>query len=111
MTTQEWLMLIGAIVLLLVAIAAVIFSVKSRKQVAKALSAGLPEVSEENVSVKELLTEENEEKAFIVIFENAEGKEIRISVGEEIFGDFKIGEKGLLTLSDGELLSFIIDEE
>ena len=111
MTTQEWLMLIGAIVLLLVAIAAVVFSVKSRKHITKALSAGLAEVSEYNVSVKELITEEDgEKKNFIVLFESQENDELKISVNKEIFDDFKIGEKGLLTLADGELLSFVIEE-
>ena len=111
MTTQEWLMLIGAIVLLLVAIAAVIFSVKSRKHIAKALSAGLAEVTEHNVSVKGHFIEENDgKKNFIVVFEADENDELKISVSEEIFEDFKIGEKGLLTLADGELLSFVIEE-
>ena len=92
MTTQEWLMLIGAIVLFIVAIAAVVFSVISKKHVSKALSAGLAEVSEYNVSVKELFTEENEgKKNFIVVFETEEKSEVKISVNEEIFDDFKLG--------------------
>ena len=110
MTTQEWLMLIGAIVLFIVAIAAVVFSVMSKKHISKALSAGLAEVSEYNVTVKNLLTDsEGEKKNYFVIFESEENGELKISVNEEIFADFNIGEKGLLTLADGELLSFVID--
>ncbi|MBQ7333421.1 MAG: hypothetical protein IJW38_03630 [Clostridia bacterium] len=112
METQDWLMLIGGIVLLLASIAAVIFSVKSGKRINKALSAGLAEVTETKVRVKELLCEstDNDKKNF-VIFENETNEEIKISVSEEIFSDFKKDESGLLTLADGELLSFVIDEE
>ena len=113
MGTQEWLMLIGGIVLILLSIGAVIFSVKSKKHIDKMLSAGLAEVTEMKACTKELVTEDNGDggKKFFVIFENEANEEIKVSVNEEIFGDFKKGESGLLTLADGELLSFVIDEE
>jgi len=110
MTTEEWIMLIGGIVLLIASIAAVIFSIKSGKRINKMLSAGLAEVSEFKAQVKELLTEDAEGgKKYFVVFENEAGEEIKISVNAEIFEDFKEGESGLLTLADGELLSFVID--
>ena len=112
METQEWIMLIGGIVLILLSIAAVIFSVKSKNHVDKMLSAGLAEVTEFKASVKELVTEDSDGgKKFFVIFENENGEEVKISVTEEIFGDFVKGESGTLTLADDELLSFVIDEE
>ncbi len=113
MGTEEWLMLIGGIALLLISIAAVVFSVKSGKRINKALSAGLAEVKEMKARVKELEIEDNGEagKKHLVIFENEANEEIKISVNEEIFADFKKGESGLLTIADGELLSFVIDEE
>ena len=112
METKDWLMLIGGIVLILLSIAAVIFSVKSKKRINKTLSAGLAEVREMNARVKGLSSKETDGgKKHSVVFENEAGEEIEISVTEEIFSEFKEGESGLLTLADGELLSFVIDEE
>ncbi len=112
MGTQEWLMLIGGIALLLVSIAAVIFSLKSGKRINKMLSAGLAEVKEYKARVKEALTSDEEGgKKHFVIFETEANEEIKVSVNEEIFADFKVGESGILTLADGELLSFVIDDE
>ena len=109
MGTNEWLVLIGSIVLLIISIAAVIFSVKSKKHIDKALSAGLAEVSEFRASVKEL--RKTEDGKFCVLFENENGEEISVFVAEDVFGEFAEKESGILTLSDGELLSFVIDEE
>lgn len=112
METKDWFMLIGGIAVVLLSIAAVIFSVKSKKHIDKALSAGLAEIKEMNARVKKLSCKEVDGcKKNSVVFENEAGEEIEISVTEEIYSEFKEGEAGLLTLADGELLSFVIDEE
>ena len=111
MEPKDWLILIGSIVLLLAAVAAVIFSIRGGKRINKALSAGLAEIKEYKARVKKLLSEDCDgKKNYFVIFDVEESEEIKISVSEEIFSDFKEDETGLLTLADGELLSFVIDD-
>lgn len=111
MEPKDWLILIGSIVLLLAAVAAVIFSIRGGKRINKALSAGLAEIKEYKARVKKLLSEDGDgKKSYFVIFDVEENEEIKISVSEEIFSDFKEDETGFLTLADGELLSFVIDD-
>lgn len=50
-------------------------------------------------------------KTFLVFFEDENGKVFNIEVSEENFDAFEIGQKGLLTLEDGQLYSFQLDEE
>ena len=50
-------------------------------------------------------------KTFLVFFEDENGKVFSIEVSEENFDAFEIGQKGLLTLEDGQLYSFQLDEE
>ncbi len=50
-------------------------------------------------------------KEFLVFFEDENGNVINIDVSEENFDAFEIGQKGLLTLQDGQLYSFVLDEE
>ena len=108
MELKEWLILIGSIVLLLVSIAAIVFSVvKSGKRKPENLSATLAELSEIKVRVKDLISDNG---GFFVIFESNDNEELKISISEEIFKDFNKDECGLLTLADGEFLNFVIEE-
>ena len=50
-------------------------------------------------------------KTFLVFFEDKNGNVIKIDVSEENFDAFEKGQKGLLTLQDGELYSFVLDED
>ena len=108
MEPKDWFFLIGGIILLIASIGAIIFSIKSGKRVNKMLSAGLAEVKEFKARVKALVRESDE--SFFVVFENEENEEIRVKVSDDVFAEFNEGEKGLLTLGDGELLSFVIDD-
>ena len=108
MELKDWLILIGSVILLLVSIAAIVFSVvKSGKRKPKNLSETLAELTEMKARVKDLVSDSGD---FFVIFENDESEDIKISVSEEIFKDFNKGESGLLTLADGEFLNFVIEE-
>lgn len=51
------------------------------------------------------------EKTFIVIFKNDEGEMIEISVPEAYYLELSVGQKGMLTLVEGNLDSFELDEE
>lgn len=108
METKDWLFLIGGIILLIASIGAVIFSLKSGKRINKALSGGLPEVKEFKARVKALLHEN--EGGYFVVFENEEGEDLKLEVSDETFMEFAEGEAGLLSISGGELLSFVIDD-
>ena len=50
-------------------------------------------------------------KTFFVFFEDKNGNVIKIDVSEENFDAFEKGQKGLLTLQDGQLYSFVLDED
>ena len=50
-------------------------------------------------------------RTFLVFFEDKNGNVIKIDVSEENFDAFEKGQKGLLTLQDGELYSFVLDED
>ena len=50
-------------------------------------------------------------KTFFVFFEDENGNVIKIDVSEENFDAFEKGQKGLLTLQDGQLYSFVLDED
>lgn len=50
-------------------------------------------------------------KTFLVFFEDENGNVIKIDVSEENFDAFEKGQKGLLTLQDGQLYSFVLDED
>ena len=50
-------------------------------------------------------------KTFLVFFEDKNGNVIKIDVSEENFDAFEKGQKGLLTLQDGQLYSFVLDED
>ena len=49
-------------------------------------------------------------KEFFVYFEDEDGNTIKLDVSEENFDAFEKGQKGLLTLNDGQLYSFVLDE-
>lgn len=49
-------------------------------------------------------------KEFLVFFEDDEGKAIRLFVDEEYYLSMEVGQVGNLTLIDGELYSFVLDE-
>ena len=49
-------------------------------------------------------------KDFLVFFEDDEGKAIRLFVDEEYYLSMEVGQVGNLTLIDGELYSFVLDE-
>ena len=50
-------------------------------------------------------------KEFNVVFTDAEGKSIEISVDEELYSAFETGQKGTLTMIGGMMYSFELDEE
>ena len=50
-------------------------------------------------------------KTFLVFFEDKNGNVIKIDVSEENFDAFEKGQKGLLTLQDAQLYSFVLDED
>lgn len=109
MELKDWLFLIGGILLLAASIGAVIFSIKGGKHANKTLFSGLADVKEFRARVKALVHESEEN--YFVIFETEESEEVTVKVSDDMFKEFTEGEAGLLTLADGELLSFVIDEE
>lgn len=50
-------------------------------------------------------------KEFNVVFTDAEGNTIEISVDEELYSAFETGQKGTLTMIGGMMYSFELDEE
>lgn len=50
-------------------------------------------------------------KEFVIVFEDSEGKFRRLLVGENMYDAFEEGQVGTLTLIDGQLDSFVLDEE
>ncbi|MBQ9085380.1 MAG: hypothetical protein IJY24_06990 [Clostridia bacterium] len=51
------------------------------------------------------------ERVFSVCFTDSEGKQLQLSVSEEMYFAFEEGQEGILTLVDGELYSFVANEE
>ena len=51
------------------------------------------------------------EKTFLIIFKNDEGDLYQIRVGEEIYTSLEVGMRGMLTILEGRLDSFVLDEE
>ena len=48
-------------------------------------------------------------KTFLIVFKNDEGKTLEISVPEEYYLDLSVGQKGVITLVEGNLDSFELD--
>ena len=51
------------------------------------------------------------EKTFLIIFKNDEGKYFELRVSENIYTSLEVGMKGMLTILEGQLDSFELDEE
>ena len=50
-------------------------------------------------------------KEFVVYFESCNGELFQLQVPEEIYDGFEKGQTGLLTMVDGNLYSFALDED
>lgn len=48
-------------------------------------------------------------KTFLIVFKNDEGKTLEISVPEEYYLDLSVGQRGVITLVEGNLDSFELD--
>lgn len=51
------------------------------------------------------------EKTFLIIFRDDEGGTTELAVGEEVYLSLEVGMKGMLTILEGHLDSFELDEE
>lgn len=51
------------------------------------------------------------EKTFVLIFKDDEGKCFELRVSENIYTSLEVGMKGMLTILEGQLDSFELDEE
>ena len=50
-------------------------------------------------------------REFIVSFETSDCRTLRLQVPEELYDGFEIGQSGVLTVVDGDLYSFTLDEQ
>ena len=50
-------------------------------------------------------------KEFVIVFEDGEGKFRSVLVGEDMYDAFEEGQAGTLTLINGKIDSFVLDEE
>jgi hypothetical protein len=50
-------------------------------------------------------------KEFVIVFEDDDGKFRRVLVSESMYDAFEEGQAGTLTLIDGQIDSFVLDEE
>ncbi len=49
-------------------------------------------------------------KEFVIIFQTENGETLKLNVPEEMYDGFEKGQTGILSLVNGELYSFVIDE-
>ena len=50
-------------------------------------------------------------RCFLVVFEDDHGQTLEIEVGEGLYDGFEIGQIGELTLTNGSVTSYVLDEE
>ena len=49
-------------------------------------------------------------KEFAVVFETGDGEILKLNVPEEMYDGFEKGQTGFLTIVDGDLYGFVLDE-
>lgn len=84
----------------------------SREPEITSLHATVIDMSCEAVTIGyHLYTQPRTERYFVIVFESDDGEILEIPVVEEMYDGFDVGLSGVLTLSDGQISSFVPDDE